>query len=161
MTAYRLRMGIEGAGVGSLQLMSGGFETTERFRGDIARELLDLRGRGMIWVLDARFFHSAPNGYLTEIDIGPLLAEQPEEQPNPIARLLHVNGGGRERRSGGAGDVRAKGRLRAGGPAPPNGRDRGGRPRRRRLGRARLGSASAGRGARSGWTIARPGLPHT
>jgi hypothetical protein len=48
----------------------------------------------MIRVLDARLFHRAADGDLTEFDIGPLLAEQPEERPNPIARLLGVNGGG-------------------------------------------------------------------
>jgi hypothetical protein len=92
--AYGLRMSIEHAGGGPLQLVLVGFETTERFQGDIARELLDLRGRGMIRVLDARFFHRSPNGDLTEIDIGPLLAEQPEARSNPIARLLGVNGAG-------------------------------------------------------------------
>jgi hypothetical protein len=94
MTAYRLRMGIERAGVGPLQLVLVGFETTERFRGDIAREVLDLRGRGMIRVLDARLLHRAADGDLTEFDIGPLLAERDDERPNPIARLLGVNGGG-------------------------------------------------------------------
>ncbi len=87
-------MSVERAGVGPLQLVVVGFETTERFRGDIARELLDLRGRGMIRVLDARLFRRAADGDLTEFDIGPLLAERPEERPNPIARLLGVNGGG-------------------------------------------------------------------
>ena len=40
--------------MGPLQLLVIGFETTERFRGDIARELRDLRGRGLVRVLDAR-----------------------------------------------------------------------------------------------------------
>jgi hypothetical protein len=79
--------------MGPLQLLIVGFETTARFRGDIARELLHLRGRGMIRVLDARFFHRAPDGELTEMDLGPLLAEQPREG-NPVAHLLGVNGAG-------------------------------------------------------------------
>jgi hypothetical protein len=79
---------------GPLQILLVGFETTERFRGEIAHELLDLRGRGMIRVLDARFLHRAPDGKLTEIDLGPLLAERPAADANPIARLLGVNGGG-------------------------------------------------------------------
>jgi hypothetical protein len=79
---------------GPLQILLVGFETTERFRGEIARELLDLRGRGMIRVLDARFLHRTPEGKLTEVDLGPLLAERPAEDANPIARLLGVNGFG-------------------------------------------------------------------
>jgi hypothetical protein len=71
-----------------------GFETTERFRGDIARELLELRGRGLLRVLDARLLHRAPDGELTEVDLGPLLAARPADRPNPIARLLGVNGAG-------------------------------------------------------------------
>ena len=43
--------------VGPLQLLLVGFETTDRFQGDIARELRVLRGRGVIRVLDARLFH--------------------------------------------------------------------------------------------------------
>jgi hypothetical protein len=51
--------------VGPLQIVLVGFETTERFRGDIAREIAELRGRGVIRVLDARLFHRAPTGELT------------------------------------------------------------------------------------------------
>ena len=80
--------------VGPLQLVLVGFETTERFRGDIARELQYLRGRGMIRVLDARFFHRAASGELTEVDLGPLLADRPNEHGNPVAHLLGVNGAG-------------------------------------------------------------------
>jgi len=80
--------------VGPLQLVLVGFETTERFRGDIARELQYLRGRGMVRVLDARFFHRAADGKLTEVDLGPLLADRPREYGNPVAHLLGVNGAG-------------------------------------------------------------------
>jgi hypothetical protein len=87
-------MSTQEASYGPLQILLVGFETTERFRGDIVRELLDLRGRGMIRVLDARFLHRAPDGKLTEVDLGPLLTERPAETGNPIARLLGVNGAG-------------------------------------------------------------------
>lgn len=78
--------------VGPLQLVLVGFETTEHFRGDIAREIAALRGRGMIRVLDARFVHRAPDGALTEVDLGPLLADPPSAH-NPIARLLRGGNG--------------------------------------------------------------------
>ena len=87
-------MSIEDASFGPLQIVIVGFETTERFRGEAARELLDLRGRGLIRVLDARFFHRAPDETLTEVDLGPMLADRPAEPANPVARLLGVNGAG-------------------------------------------------------------------
>jgi hypothetical protein len=76
--------------VGPLQIVLVGFETTERFRGDVARELAALRGRGVIRVLDARLFHRSPEGRLTEIDLGPLLGT--EQQDTAIAHLLGANG---------------------------------------------------------------------
>jgi hypothetical protein len=79
------------AGGGPLQILLVGFETTERFRGDIARELAELRGRGLLRVLDARLFHRAPDGQLTEVDLNPLLAAPP--RGNPLAHLLGANGG--------------------------------------------------------------------
>jgi hypothetical protein len=82
-----------------------GFETTERFRGEIARELLELRGRGMIRVIDARFLYRARDGKMTEVDLGPMLADRPHEDANPIARLLGVNGFGGNGSSGGNGGM--------------------------------------------------------
>ena len=95
-------MTIEDPGFGPLQIVIVGFETTERFRGEAARELLDLRGRGLIRVLDARFFHRAKDRTLTEIDLGPMLADRPADDANPVARLLGVNGNG----AGGNGGLR-------------------------------------------------------
>jgi hypothetical protein len=86
-------MSTEDLSIGPLQLVLVGFETTERFRGDIAREIGQLRGRGMIRVLDARLFHRAPEGELTEVDLNPLLADPPP-MGNPLAHLLGTNGGG-------------------------------------------------------------------
>jgi hypothetical protein len=81
--------------VGPLQILLIGFETTERFRGDIAREVLSLRGRGMIRVLDARLLHRTPEGELTEVaPLNPLLADPPPPAENPVARLLATNGAG-------------------------------------------------------------------
>jgi hypothetical protein len=87
-------MNTEEPSYGPLQILLVGFETTEGFRGEIARELLELRGRGMIRVIDARFLYRARDGKVTEVDLGPLLADRPHEASNPIARLLGVNGGG-------------------------------------------------------------------
>ena len=94
-------MTIEDPGVGPLQIVLVGFETTERFRGEAARELLDLRGRGLIRVLDAHFLHRAPDGELTEVDLAPLMADRPAEPANPVARLLGVAGNGAGGNGGG------------------------------------------------------------
>jgi hypothetical protein len=80
--------------VGPLQIVLVGFETTERFRGEIAREIADLRGRGVIRVLDARLFHRAPDGKLTEVDLNPLLADPAEQRGNALAHLIGANGAG-------------------------------------------------------------------
>jgi hypothetical protein len=92
--AYSRAMSVEQPSVGPLQIVIVGFETTERFRGDIARELAALRGHGVIRVLDARMLHRSPEGELTEIDLGPLLADWTQPPGNPVARLLGVNGAG-------------------------------------------------------------------
>ena len=82
------------ADVGPLQIVLVGFETTARFRGDIARELAALRGRGMIRVIDARLFHRSPDGKLTEVDLAPVLAGAAEPPNRAIAHLLGANGAG-------------------------------------------------------------------
>ena len=81
------------ADVGPLQIVLVGFETTERFRGEIARELAALRGRGMIRVIDARLFHRSLDGKLTEVDLAPVLADA-EPPDHAIAHLLGANGAG-------------------------------------------------------------------
>jgi len=80
--------------VGPLQIVLVGFETTAGFRGEIARELAALRGRGMIRVLDARLFHRSPDGKLTEVDLAPVLDAAAEPADRAIAHLLGANGGG-------------------------------------------------------------------
>ena len=92
--AYCRVMSIEDPSFGPLQIVIVGFETTERMRGEAARELLDLRGRGMIRVLDARFFHRAPDEELTRGRPRPGCRPTGRPTRHPIARLLGVNGAG-------------------------------------------------------------------
>jgi hypothetical protein len=79
--------------VGPLQLLLIGFESTERFRGDVIHELLGLRGRGLLRVLDARLFQPAADGSFREIDLSPLVADPTIPQANPLARLMNADGG--------------------------------------------------------------------
>jgi hypothetical protein len=94
------------AGMGPLQIVVVGFESTENFRGDIAREVGRLRGRGLLRVVDAKLLHRADDGGLTEVDLNPVLGDPPPPE-NPIAHLLGTNGGG----NGGMAPVEAFGRT--------------------------------------------------
>jgi uncharacterized membrane protein len=78
-------------GFGPLQLLVVGFERTDRFRGEIARELQELRGRGLIRVLDARFLSRSADGELSELDLTPLIGET-AGSGRPVAHLFGLNG---------------------------------------------------------------------
>jgi hypothetical protein len=76
-------------GFGPLQLLVVGFETTERLHGQIAREIAELRGRGLIRVVDARMLSRDTAGELSEIDLNPLLGDP---RWRPVAHLFGLNG---------------------------------------------------------------------
>src|SRR3954447_12030127 len=76
-------MSAERAKVGPVQLILLGFDTTDRFRGDIARELLDLGGGATTPLLDAPFSHRRREEDLTKIALGALTPGRPA---NPVGR---------------------------------------------------------------------------
>jgi uncharacterized membrane protein len=79
---------------GPLQLLVVAFETTENFQGQIARELRDLRGRGLIRVLDARLLSRGRDGELTETDLNQVIGETVATGGRPAAHLFGLNGVG-------------------------------------------------------------------
>ena len=79
---------------GPLQLLVVAFETTDRFDGEIARELRDLRGRGLIRVVDARLLSRGEDGELTEIDLNELIGDPAGSEWRPAAHLFGFNGRG-------------------------------------------------------------------
>jgi hypothetical protein len=87
---------------GPLQLIVVGFETTERFDGEIARELRDLRGRGLIRVVDARLLSRGADGELTETDLNQIIGEPVGSEWRPAAHLFGLNGAGEINGAGGA-----------------------------------------------------------
>ena len=87
-------MAIDEPDHGPLQLLVVGFETTERFDGEIARELRDLRGRGLIRVVDARLLSRGAGGELTETDLNQLIGEPLGSEWRPAAHLFGLNGAG-------------------------------------------------------------------
>lgn len=76
---------------GPLQLVVVGFHSTEGFRGEIAREIAELRGRGLIRVLDARLLTRDAEGELSEIDLNPVIGEA-VGRGRPAAHLFGLNG---------------------------------------------------------------------
>lgn len=89
-------------GHGPLQLLVVGFETTERFDGQIAREIRYLRGRGLIRVLDARLLSRGEDGELTETDLNQIIGEPVGSEWRPAAHLFGLNGAGDGNGAGGA-----------------------------------------------------------
>ena len=87
-------MSSHGGEVGPVQLVLIGFGATSRLRGEVAAELADMRGRGLIRILDARLFNRSAAGELTVVDLGPLLANPPEPGSNPLAQLLGIEEAG-------------------------------------------------------------------
>jgi hypothetical protein len=79
---------------GPLQLLVVAFETTERFDGQIVRELRDLRGRGLIRVVDARLLSRGRDGELTETDLNQIIGEPVGSEWRPAAHLFGFNGAG-------------------------------------------------------------------
>jgi hypothetical protein len=92
--------------LGALQLLVIGFDGTEQFQGAIAREVRELRGRGLIRVLDARLLSRSEDGDLTEIDINAVLGESPATRGRPAAQLFGLDG---SRDAGGNGGPQAAG----------------------------------------------------
>ena len=80
--------------IGPLQLVVVGFETTDRFDGQIARELRDLRGRGLIRVVDARLLSRGADGELTETDLNEIIGDPVGGGWRPAAHLFGLNGAG-------------------------------------------------------------------
>jgi uncharacterized membrane protein len=85
-------------GFGPLQLLVVGFETTELLQGQIAREIAELRGRGLVRVVDARMFTRSEDGELGEVDLNPLLGDP---RWRPAAHLFGLNGAATNGGSGG------------------------------------------------------------
>ena len=82
-------MALDEPGFGPLQLLVVGFETTERLHGQIAAEIAELRGRGLIRVVDARMLSRDDAGELHELDLNPLLSDP---RWRPVAHLFGLNG---------------------------------------------------------------------
>ncbi len=74
--------------LGPIQLLAIGFETNERFKGDIMRELNEIRSRGVIRLLDMSFVMKDTEGNILTLEDTDLTPEEEVEVGKVISRML-------------------------------------------------------------------------
>ncbi|WP_406656470.1 hypothetical protein V7O62_11490 [Methanolobus sp. ZRKC2] len=79
--------------LGPIQLLAIGFETNEKFTGDIRQELNEVRSRGVIRLLDMLFVMKDKEGNILSIEDTDLTPEEEVEVGNLIAKMLGIEEG--------------------------------------------------------------------
>lgn len=79
--------------IGPIQLIAFAFDRTDRFKGDVIKELNDLRKRGVIRVLDLLFVMKDGEGNIMSYQDSQLTAEEEREMGNVLTALLGLDGG--------------------------------------------------------------------
>ena len=79
--------------IGPIQLIAFAFERTDRFKGDIIKELNDLRTRGVVRVLDLLFVMKDEQGNIMSYQDSQLTAEEEREMGDVLTTLLGLDGG--------------------------------------------------------------------
>jgi uncharacterized membrane protein len=74
--------------VGPIQVIVFGFDRSDQFRGEALEELANLRGRGMIRLIDLFVAVKEPSGRLTVVDMNDLTEEETVEFGRVIGSLL-------------------------------------------------------------------------
>lgn len=92
--------------LGPVQFLVVGFETNEKFKGEILAELDTLRGRGVIRVLDLLFVMKTEAGDVVAMQDSDLSAEEEAELGTLVSKLMGLNG-----ESAAAGDSALAGAL--------------------------------------------------
>jgi len=80
--------------LGPIQLLVVGFETNEKFKGDIKRELTALRTRGVIRVLDLLFVLKDEDGEVFAMEDSDLAPGEDAEVGQLISQMLGLSEGG-------------------------------------------------------------------
>ncbi len=78
--------------VGPVQVIIFGFDRTDQFRGEVLEELANLRGRGLIRLIDLFLAVKNPSGEVTAAEMNDLTEEESVEFGQVIGKLLGVNG---------------------------------------------------------------------
>lgn len=79
--------------VGPVQVILFGFEQTDQFRGEVIEELMRLRGRGLIRLVDLFVAVKEPGGDLVMVEMGDLTGEEEREFGEVIGKLLGLGAG--------------------------------------------------------------------
>lgn len=80
--------------IGPVQLIVVGFDNDDNFRGQIKRELEDIRGHGVIKLIDILFAHKDDDGALTIIRDSDATQDDLARYGAALQRLLNVDGNG-------------------------------------------------------------------
>lgn len=77
--------------VGPVQVIIFGFDRTDQFRGQVVEELANLRGRGLIRLLDLYLAVKGPAGELIAVQMNDLTAQESVEFGQVVGKLLGVS----------------------------------------------------------------------
>ncbi len=77
--------------IGPIQIVVIGFESNDKFSGEIMRELEDVRGGGVIRVLDLLFVMKDNDGSITAVEDSDLNEEEELEIGNVISRMMGLS----------------------------------------------------------------------
>ena len=78
--------------VGPIQILVCGFERSNLFRGEVVQELADLRGRGLIHLIDLFLAVKDPGGKLVAKEMKDLTKEESVEFGQVVSKLLGITG---------------------------------------------------------------------
>jgi uncharacterized membrane protein len=84
-------MSPSGTTIGPVQVIVFGFETTDKFRGEVIEELATLRGRGLIRLIDMIVAVKEAHGTITALETSGLTAEEAAEFGRVLSKLLSVS----------------------------------------------------------------------
>src|SRR5262245_53806403 len=79
--------------IGPIQVIAFGFERTDQFRGEVLEELANLRGRGLIRLIDLFVAIKDSSGEIIATELDDLTQAETVEFGQVIGKLLGVDGG--------------------------------------------------------------------
>jgi hypothetical protein len=76
--------------VGPVQVIFFGFDRTDQFRGEVLEELVNLRGRGLIRLLDLFLALKSPSGDIVAVETNDLTEQESVEFGRVVGKILGV-----------------------------------------------------------------------
>jgi len=77
--------------IGPIQAIFFGFERTDQFRGEVLEELVSLRGRGLIRLIDLFVASKEPDGEIVAVELNDLTEQESVEFGRVVGKLLGVS----------------------------------------------------------------------